>query len=129
MVCRFQSRLHRASQALTSKGAFYTNSRLIYAAGRERYLPALFGRVHPTRKTPLNAALLQAFITITFVVIGGGFRSLVNFSVVASWAFYFLTVRIIFFVSKAIIFKYLGPGFGYTSYKRANARKVRLSVT
>lgn len=73
-------------------GAFYTNSRLIYAAGRERYIPALFGRLHSTRRTPLNAALLQAAITIIFVVIGGGFRSLVNFSVVASWAFYFLTV-------------------------------------
>ncbi|KAF8625777.1 hypothetical protein AX15_005169 [Amanita polypyramis BW_CC] len=72
--------------------SFYTNSHLICAAGRERYLPALFGRLHSTRKTPLNAALLQAFITIAFIVIGGGFRSLVNFSVVASWSFYFLTV-------------------------------------
>ena len=32
-------------------------------------------------------------MTIAFIVIGGGFRSLVNFSVVASWSFYFLTVR------------------------------------
>ncbi|KAL0946858.1 hypothetical protein HGRIS_013025 [Hohenbuehelia grisea] len=73
-------------------GSFYTTSRLIYAAGRERYLPALFGRLHKTRKTPLNAALLQAGITVTFIMIGGGFRSLINFSVVASWGFYFLTV-------------------------------------
>jgi len=73
-------------------GSFYTQCRLIYAAGRERYIPSLFGRLHPTRKTPLNAALLQAAITITFIVIGGGFRSLINFSVVVCWAFYFLTV-------------------------------------
>ncbi|KAK2466887.1 hypothetical protein APHAL10511_001145 [Amanita phalloides] len=73
-------------------GSFYTSSRLIYAAGRERYLPALFGRLHPTRKTPLNAALLQTSITTAFILIGGGFRSLINFSVVACWAFYFLTV-------------------------------------
>ncbi|KAF9464735.1 amino acid permease-domain-containing protein [Collybia nuda] len=73
-------------------GAFFTSSRLIYAAGRERFLPALFGRLHSTRKTPLNAALLQSAITICFVLIGGGFRSLINFAVVASWAFYFLTV-------------------------------------
>ncbi|RXW24138.1 hypothetical protein EST38_g1706 [Candolleomyces aberdarensis] len=72
--------------------SFYTSSRLVYAAGRERYLPAMFGRLHSTRKTPLNATLLQATITIAFIVIGGGFRSLINFSVVASWAFYFLTV-------------------------------------
>lgn len=31
-------------------------------------------------------------MTIGFIVIGGGFQSLVNFSVVASWSFYFLTV-------------------------------------
>ncbi|KII88471.1 hypothetical protein PLICRDRAFT_111101 [Plicaturopsis crispa FD-325 SS-3] len=73
-------------------GSFFTSSRLIYAAGRERYLPAMFGRLHSTRKTPLNATLLQAALTIMFIVIGGGFRSLINFSVVASWAFYFLTV-------------------------------------
>ncbi|KAF6765237.1 L-methionine transporter [Ephemerocybe angulata] len=73
-------------------GSFYTSSRLVYAAGRERFLPAMFGRLHSTRKTPLNATLLQASITTAFIVIGGGFRSLINFSVVASWAFYFLTV-------------------------------------
>jgi amino acid transporter len=73
-------------------GSFYTSARLVYAAGRERYLPAMFGRLHKTRRTPLNATLLQAGITTTFIVVGGGFRSLINFSVVASWAFYFLTV-------------------------------------
>ncbi|KAK1236538.1 hypothetical protein PQX77_000231 [Marasmius sp. AFHP31] len=73
-------------------GSFFTSSRLVYAAGRERYLPQLFGRLHKTRKTPVNATLLQTGITTTFILIGGGFRSLINFSVVASWAFYFLTV-------------------------------------
>jgi len=71
---------------------FFTTGRLIYVAGKEGYLPALFGRLHPTRKTPLNAMLLQAGITIAFIILGGGFRSLINFAVVASWAFYFLTV-------------------------------------
>jgi len=75
-------------------GSFFTTGRLIYVAGREGYLPALFGRLHPTRKTPLNAMLLQACITITFILLGGGFRSLINFAVVASWAFYFLSVRL-----------------------------------
>ncbi|KDQ33322.1 hypothetical protein PLEOSDRAFT_1110514 [Pleurotus ostreatus PC15] len=73
-------------------GSFFTTSRLIYAAGREHFLPEVFGRLHKSRGTPLNASLLQAAITITFILIGGGFRSLINFSVVASWGFYFLTV-------------------------------------
>lgn len=65
---------------------------MIEAAGREGNLPALFGKLHKSRKTPVNAILLQATLTIIFIVIGGGFRSLINFSVVACWAFYFLTV-------------------------------------
>ncbi|KAI0957300.1 hypothetical protein AcW1_005735 [Taiwanofungus camphoratus] len=73
-------------------GSFFTSSRLIYVAGREGYLPAMFGRLNKSLKTPLNAMCLQAALTIAFIVIGGGFRSLINFAVVASWAFYFLTV-------------------------------------
>ncbi|KZV62829.1 amino acid transporter [Peniophora sp. CONT] len=73
-------------------GSFFTTGRLIYVAGKEGYLPALFGKLHSTRRTPLNAMLLQAFLTSFFVLLGGGFRSLINFAVVASWAFYFLTV-------------------------------------
>ncbi|PCH38054.1 L-methionine transporter [Wolfiporia cocos MD-104 SS10] len=73
-------------------GSSFTSSRLIYVAGREGYLPALFGRMNKSLKTPLNAMCLQATLTIAFIVIGGGFRSLINFAVVSSWAFYFLTV-------------------------------------
>lgn len=83
-------------------GAYFTTSRLIYAASREGYLPAVFGRLHPTRKTPMNAALLQTAITTTFILVGGGFRALINFSVVASWGFYFLTVSEIGYLSKEV---------------------------
>jgi len=73
-------------------GGFLTSSHLVCAAGREGFLPSMFGRLHTGRQTPLNAALLQATLTIMFIAIGGGFRTLINFAVVASWAFYFLTV-------------------------------------
>ena len=74
-------------------GSSFTTARLIYVAGKEGYLPALFGRHNSMLKTPLNAMCLQAVLTIFFILVGGGFRSLINFAVVASWAFYFLTVR------------------------------------
>ncbi|PIL24073.1 transporter [Ganoderma sinense ZZ0214-1] len=73
-------------------GSSFTTARLIYVAGKEGYLPALFGRHNSLLKTPLNAMCLQAGLTVTFILLGGGFRSLINFAVVASWAFYFLTV-------------------------------------
>ena len=31
---------------------------------------------------------------VPFILLGGGFRTLINFSVVASWGFYFLTVGV-----------------------------------
>jgi amino acid transporter len=73
-------------------GAFFTSSRLICAAGQEGFLPEMFGQLHPTRHTPMNASILQLVVTLIFVIFGGGFRSLVNFYSVASWGFYFLTV-------------------------------------
>ena len=67
---------------LTVPGSFFTAARLIYVAGKEGYLPALFGRHNKTLKTPLNAMCLQAALTIMYIVVGGGFRSLINFAVV-----------------------------------------------
>lgn len=73
-------------------GAQFTSVRLIHSAGKEGFLPAWFATMHQTRKTPVNAMLLHSGLTCLFIVIGGGFRSLVNFYSVASWGFYFLTV-------------------------------------
>lgn len=72
--------------------SFFVSTRLICAASKEGFLPATFSKLHSTRKTPLNASILQAVITAVFIVFGGGFRSLVNFYSVSSWGFYFLTV-------------------------------------
>jgi len=60
-------------------GGFFTSARLIHLAGQKKYLPSLFGRLHPTRGTPVNAMALQALLAIFYIVVGGGFRSLVNF--------------------------------------------------
>jgi amino acid transporter len=56
-------------------GGFYTTGRLIYAASRDHFLPKLFSRLSPKRRTPDNAMALNAGLTIFFVVFGGGFRS------------------------------------------------------
>jgi len=76
-------------------GSFFTAARLIYVAGKEGFLPSLFGTLNPRLKTPLNAMLLQAVITIVFICLGDGFRSLINFAVIVSWLAYFLTVSVL----------------------------------
>jgi amino acid transporter len=52
-----------------------TTSRYLYSLGRERVLPASFGRTHKTYKTPYNASFAQsiiaAIIIIAFAVLAG----------------------------------------------------------
>ena len=98
----------------------FTSGRLVYAAGREGYLPALFGKIgvgandismnkfHKrswlSRKlsrgfgdeagfgyTPINAMLLNGFLTAIYVALGE-FHTLITFYGVAGYSFYFLTV-------------------------------------
>ncbi|EUC61696.1 amino acid transporter [Rhizoctonia solani AG-3 Rhs1AP] len=74
-----------------SNGSMFTTARLIYSAAREGYLPPMFGKLHKGMKTPLNAMILQVIITLFYILIGGGFRTMINFVGVAAWTFYFLT--------------------------------------
>lgn len=54
----------------------------------------MFGTLNARLQTPLNAMLLQAAIAIAFICLGDGFRSLINFAVILTWLFLFLTVSI-----------------------------------
>jgi amino acid transporter len=98
----------------------FTSGRLVYAAGREGYIPSLFGNigfrkgdqtVNKFRKrswfskklskmfgddagfgyTPVNAMLLNALLTTIYIALGE-FQSLITFYGVAGYSFYFLTV-------------------------------------
>ncbi|CAG8571684.1 2419_t:CDS:2 [Diversispora eburnea] len=73
-----------------ANGGIFTGSRLIYVAGREGYLPTVFGKVHSTWNTPTAALIMQAVLTIVFII-PGSFTTLLNFVSVAGWVFYFLT--------------------------------------
>ncbi|WVQ98904.1 hypothetical protein IAU59_006035 [Kwoniella sp. CBS 9459] len=73
-------------------GGFYTTARLIYAASREHFLPSVFSKLHHRRRTPDNAIFLQVALASFFIIVGGGFRAILNFVSVASWTFYLLTV-------------------------------------
>ncbi|CAO1630504.1 unnamed protein product [Parajaminaea phylloscopi] len=70
----------------------YTSSRLVYAAGKEGYLPATFGTINKRTATPVAATIFQALLVIVFIVFGSGFASLVSFYGVCSYTWYFLTV-------------------------------------
>lgn len=99
----------------------FTSGRLVYVAGKEGYLPAMFGKIGVgkdsedtntlhTRNwlskklaryfgddetglfyTPVNAMVLNASLTACYVLVGE-FGTLVTFYGVAGYTFYFLTV-------------------------------------
>ncbi|KAL6229697.1 hypothetical protein BDW75DRAFT_235002 [Aspergillus navahoensis] len=98
----------------------FTSGRLVYAAGKEGYLPSLFGKLWKQGSssgmnrlqrqsllsklvsrafgngtwigyTPINAMALNGILTMLYVIVGE-FSTLVTFYGVAGYTFYFLTV-------------------------------------
>ncbi|KAI9709083.1 MAG: hypothetical protein M1820_003529 [Bogoriella megaspora] len=96
----------------------FTSGRLAYAAGKEGYLPSIFGRIgfgkrdairlntrSQTRSrlvrlvaddgglffTPVNALILNSLLTLLYILVGE-FDTLITFYGVAGYSFYFLTV-------------------------------------
>lgn len=73
-------------------GQIYTTARLILAASKESYIPAVFGDLNRRTGTPISALVLQLILISAFVIFGSGFASLVNFYGVCSWTFYLASV-------------------------------------
>ncbi|KAF8428726.1 amino acid permease-domain-containing protein [Tirmania nivea] len=70
----------------------FTSSRLVYVAGKEGYLPQVFGQLDgPWQATPISAILLNTVITALYIL-AGSFSTLITFYGVAGYSFYFLTV-------------------------------------
>ena len=71
-------------------GWFAATSRLPFVAGLDRYLPEIFGRLHPRWRTPYVALLVQAAIAAMFIFLGqagtsvrGAYDALVSMGIIA----------------------------------------------
>jgi amino acid transporter len=95
--------------------AVNSQSRLIFNAGREGLLPRWLGRVHPVRRTPVNA--IYAFVAIAAVIIGvwallhliggdSGSMSALNFFVESSTMGTILVLVVYFLSNLALPFYY-----------------------
>lgn len=73
-------------------GHMYTYTHLAAAAGKDGFLPAAIGAVHPRFRTQLNALMLTTALALGFIFAGSGFSGLVNFSGVCTWTWYGATV-------------------------------------
>jgi amino acid transporter len=71
-------------------GWFAATARLPFVAGIDRFLPPVFGRLHPKWRTPYVALLVQAGIALLFVFLGqagtsvrGAYDALVSMGIIA----------------------------------------------
>ena len=71
-------------------GWFAATARLPFVAGLDRFLPKMFGELHPKWRTPYVALLVQAVIALVFVFLGqagtsvhGAYDALVSMGIIA----------------------------------------------
>jgi amino acid transporter len=71
-------------------GWFAATARLPFVAGIDRFLPPVFGRLHPRWRTPYVALLVQAVIALAFALLGqagtsvrGAYEALVSMSIIS----------------------------------------------
>nr|XP_048295631.1 b(0,+)-type amino acid transporter 1-like isoform X1 [Myodes glareolus] len=68
----------------TVNGAFFSGSRLCYAAAREGHMPQLMSMIHVHRLTPVPALVFTTAVALV-LVIPGNFSTFVNFLSFLSW--------------------------------------------
>jgi amino acid transporter len=87
-------------------------TRMWYSMGRAGVLPATFGRVHPTRKTPGAAVTAQAVLSIGVGIVGP--------ALMGTWTFFIFLVGYVLVL--AVIFVYIAANIGLTKYYLTEAR-------
>ncbi len=91
---------------------FAASARIPFVAGIDRFLPPVFGRLHPRWRTPYVALLVQAALAVVFVVLGqagtsvrGAYEVLVSMSIIS----YFVPYLYIFAALIAVQRQPAGP--------------------
>ncbi|KAJ3042692.1 hypothetical protein HDV00_006749 [Rhizophlyctis rosea] len=74
-----------------ANASIFGGARVMWVSARHGHIPEFLGSIHPKRKTPVNALILQACLSVLFVMVGS-FTSLVNFYSMIAWSFYLLAV-------------------------------------
>lgn len=65
-------------------GIMFGTSRQAFAMGRDGYLPAFLGKVHPKARTPVNALAASALICAAFIVLNIWFKDAISVALLIS---------------------------------------------
>jgi basic amino acid/polyamine antiporter, APA family len=77
-------------------GTVMSGGRLPFAVARDGYLFKALGEVHPKFHTPALALVVQAFVAVVLIVVGGAFQELFSLAIFAEWLFYMVAASTIF---------------------------------
>jgi basic amino acid/polyamine antiporter, APA family len=85
-------------------GVAMSGSRMAFALARDGNFFSALARVHPRFHTPHIAILVQAILSLCFLIIGGSFRQLFTLAIFAEWLSYIAASSALF------VFKKRAPG-------------------
>jgi APA family basic amino acid/polyamine antiporter len=99
--------------SLTSSlnGVAMSGSRMAFALARDGNFFSSLARVHPRFRTPYEATVAQAVLSICFLLIGGNFRQLFTLAIFAEWLSYIAASSSLFVFRKQLVAPERRPPF------------------
>jgi basic amino acid/polyamine antiporter, APA family len=88
------------SVLVTLNGTIMSGGRIPYAVARDGYFFKALAEVHPRFHTPSLAIVVQAFVAIILLLVGGAFKDLFSLAIFAEWLFYMIAASTIFVFRK-----------------------------
>jgi APA family basic amino acid/polyamine antiporter len=84
------------SMLVTLNGSSMSGARVPFAVARDRYFFSALAQVHPRFHTPYVAIVVQAFLAILLLLLGGSFRQFFSLAIFAEWLFYMVAASTVF---------------------------------
>jgi basic amino acid/polyamine antiporter, APA family len=85
------------SMVVTMNGTVMSGGRIPYAVARDGYFFQTLAKVHPRFRTPGNALILQAVLSILLLMAAASFKNLLELAIFGEWIFYMLAAGSVFY--------------------------------
>ena len=102
------------SMLVTLNGTIMSGGRIPYAVARDRYFFQKLAEVHPRFRTPANALLVQAVLSIVLLLLSNSFKELLSLAIFAEWLFYAVATSTVFVFRRRVPASqrpYTAPGY------------------
>lgn len=85
------------SMVVTLNGTIMSGGRIPYAVARDGYFFETLAKVHPRFRTPGNALILQAALSILLLLAAASFKNLLELAILGEWLFYMIAASTVFY--------------------------------